>query len=191
MGERTCSIEGCDRLAPSNRKGWCGPHYSRWITKGDPRAVMIRNPDRTPEERFWSKVDAGDCWQWTDSLVTGGYGVFRVGTRSVGAHRWAWEHLVGPIPSGLQLDHLCRNHGCVNPDHLEPVTQLENGRRGAVGARLRLRTHCNHGHEFTPENTAFYKANGSRSCRTCARTASRANYYKRKERTNAVPPLVL
>jgi hypothetical protein len=158
-------------------------HYSRWRTKGDPLAVMIREPNRSEWDRFWSKVDVGDCWQWTDSLAIEGYGSFRVGDRSIRAHRWTYEHLVGPIPAGLQLDHLCKNRGCVNPDHLEPVTQQENIRRGAQGAYLRARTHCPSGHAYTPGNT-YVQAKGTRSCRECARRATRA--YQRRARILAL-----
>jgi hypothetical protein len=179
MGERICAVQGCGRVAPSNRRGWCSVHYSRYLTKGDPQAPMVWDSTVTTEDRFWSKVDAGDCWQWTDSLATNGYGAFRTPSGSVRAHRWAYEHLVGPIPDGLQLDHLCRNRGCVNPDHLEPVTLGENVRRGAAGAHLRARTHCPQGHEYTPENT-YVRAGNRRRCRECDRAACRANYYKRR-----------
>ena len=81
------------------------------------------------EVRFWSQVNkAGDCWEWTGSLRRG-YGRFKTGRTSVTAHRFSYEHMVGPIPEGLELDHLCRNTACVRPDHLEPVTRLVNVRR--------------------------------------------------------------
>lgn len=130
----------------------------------------------TIEERFWAKVEkAGpdECWVWTGYL-TRGYG--QVGNTR--AHRFSYEQLVGPIPDGLQLDHLCRNRACVNPAHLEPVTSRENTLRGenqvAVNAR---KTHCNHGHEFTPENT--YMAPRGRECRECHRRWNR-EYRARK-----------
>lgn len=91
-------------------------------------------------ERFWSKVDAsGDCWEWTAGVNNRGYGYFHVavGQSPVGAHRFAYEQLVGPIPDGLVIDHLCRNPPCVNPDHLEPVRFRENLMRGGVGVKNR------------------------------------------------------
>ncbi len=107
---------------------------------------------RPLEERFWEKVDAsGDCWEWTASCQPSGYGQISIGhDGTLLAHRVAWELLVSPIPIGMQLDHLCRNKRCVNPDHLEPVTWQENLRRGAPGAadQLRGRTHCKWGHSL-------------------------------------------
>lgn len=90
-----------------------------------------------PQVRFWAKVDAsGDCWEWTGALHWFGYGMFRVLGRTVTAYWFAYTTLVGPVPVGLELDHLCRSQRCVNPDHLEPVTHAENIRRGRWG-RLR------------------------------------------------------
>lgn len=88
----------------------------------------------TLAERFWPKVDAsGDCWEWTGARNPEGYGRIGAGRRgsaTLHAHRVAWELLVGPVPAHLELDHLCRNPRCVNPDHLEPVSRTENIRRG-------------------------------------------------------------
>lgn len=122
--------------------------------------------------RFWAKVEKTDtCWFWTASRTTAGYGKVAVQQSViVSAHRFAYELLIGPIPLGLQLDHLCRQRLCVNPWHLEPVTNAENSRRGAKG---RLVTHCVHGHEYTPENTRI-RSNGRRGCRECERERGRA-----------------
>ena len=90
-------------------------------------------PRKTVEERFWGKVNKNapnGCWEWTAGLFGNGYGHFWTSVRWVGAHRWAYEALVGPIPEGLELDHLCSNRKCVNPAHLEPVTHKENTLRG-------------------------------------------------------------
>lgn len=81
-------------------------------------------------DRFWAKVEpAGSCWAWTGHRQPNGYGQFTQNQVVVYAHRWSYEHFIGPIPEGLHLDHLCRNPWCVKPHHLEPVTQAENNRR--------------------------------------------------------------
>jgi hypothetical protein len=120
-------------------------------------------------DRFWAKVEIGLCWQWTATTNGCGYGTFSIDGRSRYAHRLAWDLLVGPIPAGHDLDHLCRNTLCVNPDHLEPVTRAENLRRGHVGGdrHNRMKTHCLHGHPFDASNTYLYR--GRRLCKACQR----------------------
>jgi len=143
--------------------------------------VTGRPPTPAPE-RFWPKVDlhgTGGCWLWTAGKDRAGYGVFRdESSRQVGAHRWAYLHLVGPVPGGLELDHLCRNPPCCNPAHLEPVTPRENKMRGIGASAVNAaKTHCIHGHEFTPANT-YVTPEGHRSCRTCHREAKARHQAK-------------
>lgn len=139
-------------------------------------------------ERYWSKVTvtgAGyetPCLTWTAGATWDGYGSFRFEGRDRVAHRVAYEVIVGPVPEGLVLDHLCRNRACVNWTHLEPVTAAENCRRGyGVGVINAAKTHCAHGHPFDQANTLRTKS-GERRCRACNRRAALA--YKRRQREN-------
>jgi len=134
-----------------------------------PRAV------RPLADRFWPKVarrGSDECWPWLASTNGVGYGQIargRAGTGMIGAHRVAYELLVGPIPAGLHLDHLCRNTLCVNPAHLEAVSARTNIRRGVAPSIARSRADaCPHGHPFTPENTHI-TPRGYRQCRECGR----------------------
>lgn len=136
----TCAVPGCT-IHEQTRQHMCEMHYRRWRrngTAGQPGSLLIRGDDLT---RFWSYVDdingtppklvewLGPCWLWTGCINDKGYGSVRLGRRSIGAHRLGYQLLVGPIPSGLDLDHLCRVTRCVRPGHLEPVTRSENSHR--------------------------------------------------------------
>lgn len=131
------------------------------------------------EARFWAKVEKTDtCWLWTGCVLRNGYGQAWDGTGRDYAHRISYELANGPIPDGLQIDHLCRVRHCVNPAHLEAVTMPTNILRGVSPAALNARkTHCVRDHEFTPENTATTAT--QRVCRTCKRDTQR-QYRERK-----------
>jgi hypothetical protein len=135
--------------------------------------------------RFFRYVyKKGACWSWRGPIGRNGYGTFseRVKGKHQArlAHRWAYEHMVGPIPAGLHLDHLCRRRDCVNPVHLEPVTARENLLRGNGFAAINARkTHCPHGHEYAPENLLTTKS-GGRSCKTCHRDRERVRHAMKK-----------
>ena len=141
---------------------------------------MLIHP--TPEQRFWSKVDkSGDCWTWQGSFSRS-YGQFSLRHRkSVRAHRFAYELESGPIPAGLQIDHLCRNRACVNPAHLEAVTARVNTLRSdAITARLARRTQCGKGQPYDEANTR-HEGGNRRRCRTCDRLRMRERYYRNIE----------
>ena len=123
--------------------------------------MQRQNSPFTVEERvaaFWAKVDRSGgpeaCWPWTASKNAWGYGAFSLERKSMGAHRFAYELLVGSIPDRLTLDHLCRNRACVNPHHLEAVSDRTNILRGqGQSARNALKTHCPQGHPYDLFNT--------------------------------------
>ncbi len=118
--------------------------------------------------RFWEKVErTTSCWNWTGAKNVEGYGLAWFNSKLCSAHRISFLLSGNTIPVGMNLDHLCRNRGCVNPEHLEPVTQRVNTLRGeSFAAKRAKQTHCVNGHEFTLENTRM-KNNGTRQCRAC------------------------
>lgn len=129
--------------------------------------------------RFWSKVDilSSGCWEWQGAKGRDEYGRFWWQGYTLLAHRVAYETLVGPIPIGLEADHLCQNRSYVYPAHLEPVTRQENTIRGKSD-------YCPQGHPYSEENTYWYtEANGSawRSCRTCHRDKELIRYHRRRQ----------
>lgn len=149
-------------------------------TLTDPFATVHKKDIKNKAgQRFWSKVDtAGDCWLWTGALGRDGYG--RIG---VGPHKTALAHRVSlvmagvPLVPGLVTDHLCRNRACVNPAHLEQVTDGENSRRGDTGLHLRLRTSCPAGHPYDAENTRLIRG-GYRKCIACEKASNAARVRK-------------
>lgn len=125
-----CRVDGCD--SPVIAVELCNNHYRRFKRYGDPTAGRATPGSRTTEARFWGKVDKngpGGCWLWTDVPNGAGYGTFRVGSKIVMAHRYVLT-LAGQSPAdSMTVDHLCRVRLCVNPAHLEEVTNAENLRR--------------------------------------------------------------
>ena len=134
------------------------------------------------DDRFWSFVHTepnSGCWIWCGARHQRGYGSFYADGVVHRAHRWAFEHFRGPVPANLVIDHRCRNPSCVNPDHLEPVTQRTNVLRGgAPAAGQHQQTRCVHGHALVGANV-YTKPNGARQCKTCRR-ATDARRYRRK-----------
>jgi len=128
---------------------------------------------------FWPKVDKtdGGCWEWLASKNIYGYGLYRNRGKQFMAHRWAYEQTIGPIPEGLDLDHLCRNRACVNPAHLEAVDRRTNLLRGeTLTARNAAVTHCPRGHEYSGDNVRHRltkRGTPVRFCRACSREKAR------------------
>lgn len=142
-----------------------------------------------PFERRMKKVTiaANGCWHWTGTILNGGYGQLSHGGEAWLAHRFFYTEMVGPIPEGLHLDHVCHNNSdcsagngclhrrCVNPEHLEPVTRQVNTSRGRSANSLK--THCPQGHEYSTENT-FITSKGHRLCRACGHERSVNRKYQ-------------
>ena len=136
--------------------------------------------DRFPPLADFIEV-TGFCWNWIGHISVYGYGRVYVAGEKFQAHRLIYQILVGEIPKGLGLDHLCRNRKCVNPDHLEPVTNAVNVYRGfCLSAKNRLKTECKHGHPYDEENTYWRTFKKGRDCRTCRRGYSFLRYRANK-----------
>lgn len=178
---------------PVRARGLCNTHYYYNRRHGTlPPIVAV---DRVA--RFWARVDRSGggsaCWPWTAAINGNGYGSTAWKGRICTPHRIAYELLVGPIPDGMDLDHLCHTRDqfcrggktcphrrCANPAHLEPVPGLVNVMRGrSPHAEAARQTHCAQGHEFTPENTRIYPSRKQRVCLTCKRSAARETQQRK------------
>jgi hypothetical protein len=166
-------------------------------SKRRPRKFGAYGPAaRSAAERFWERVvkrGPDECWGWKGFVQINGYGTYKhKAFTTVAAHRIAYELTYGPVPRHLQMDHLCRNRGCVNPNHVEPVTQQENIRRGTgISVLNAAKTHCPKGHVYAGKNVRI-SPKGYRFCRECARVHSEEFRQKKRADTvqicNAQPP---
>ncbi len=162
---RYCEVGQCEREIGHGARGMCHMHYQRWKRHGDPeyqRPSLLNMRGPIPADR----VDLGPCWIWEGRLNANGYGPYAA----------QYIKYRGPVPDGLDLDHLCRVRACCNPWHLEPVTHRENIRRG-VGHGTE--TECPSGHSYATANTRIAE-NGDRICRACHREWERNHRKKLK-----------
>lgn len=142
--------------------------------------------------RFISKVNKNsgkffngiECWEWTAGKDTGGYGLFDLDQKSIKAHRFSYEYFIGSIPDDMFIDHMCKNHPCVNPNHLRIVTPRINAIENNCGptAINFLKTHCIRGHEFTKENTYIVRGSNVRQCKKCHNISSLERYHNKKNK---------
>lgn len=173
-----CVVDNCGRAVVA--RGMCNMHYRRWWRS------QPRKPRPSALERFMEKIDrSGDCWVWLAKSGEDGYGRFycgggRLNARYTLAHRFSYEAFVGPIPDGLEIDHLCRNRACVNPEHLEAVTHSVNVWRGDAPLRNRLKTHCPNGHPYDEQNTLLEQQGRARRCRICRRKRVQARRARKR-----------
>ena len=155
------------------------------MTDTESKKVELKPCPKVMPLRFAMKVDfVGDCWIWKGAKQSSGYGHLLIDGKDVLAHRFSYPFQYGGIPSGMTLDHICRNRLCVNPYHLRPMTQKENNACGnSLPAINKRKTHCDHGHEFNEKNTRF-KSRKDGVRRECKKCHSIRNMKYEKEKKN-------
>ncbi len=177
-----CSVTNCTRLTRTKRL--CKMHYLRLWRYGPEYVTSPFRP--TLEERFWANVSKGPkCWTWLAGKNAKGYGYISVDGKNQLAHRVSYTLENGPIPSSYELDHLCRQPDCVRASHLEPVTHLENVRRGQAGKinnHSSRKTHCPKGHPYDDANIYVFRRH--RACRTCHRHQVKESLRRLKDTSN-------
>lgn len=171
-----CASDYCDREAV--KRGYCTSCYGRGWRSGQWPPPPPKTTTHLPlKERLLARSvrDENGCLRWTGALDGKGYGRIylgggKAGARITGTHQAAYREWVGPIPDGMEIDHLCKVTDCLEPTHLEAVTHRENILRSDnFAGRFARQTHCKYGHEFTPENTYVPLKRGGRHCRECHR----------------------
>lgn len=191
-----CSIPDCDN--PAAAHSWCRKHWYRWRRHGDPAFTKRAAPrwtKRTPAiERFLAKIAVSGtppyCWEWLGARdKRSGYSIF-ASPEGQSGHRFAYAYFVDPcLPDTLTIDHICRNHGCVNPAHLEAVPSGVNVLRGlGLSAMNARKTHCKRGHPFDEANTKR-DWRGNRMCGACYVASYKRSNAKQRQRRQASHPL--
>jgi len=175
-------------------KGLCSSHYmTQYMTERVQSGRTPRSYGGDPTNRFWQKVNKqgpshdnyitgeplAPCWDWDSGLNRLGYGLFKLHPKNVSAHRFSFELLRTEDISELELDHLCKNRKCVNPEHLDPVTHQEHMRRQAE--EVFNRPLCINGHDWQSEGTYFFTPSGGRKCWVCRRIT--LDKYNRKSKS--------
>lgn len=155
-----------------------------------PHTPFYLQTTESDRARFWAKVDKtpghgpwGNCWLWTSNAQGIGYGLFKWQRNNILAHVMSYRMVQGEVPLGLEVNHMCHTRGCVNPDHLEAITHIENVRKGLT--HNAVKTHCSKGHEFSPANTRVRTIRGKfykRVCAECEKPAKHRYYLAARER---------
>lgn len=197
--EKPCSFPECPFfVGPKCAKGLCMSHYAQH-RKGKPLTPLhsTRRPWHSPPRITFAESPCSEwglskglttpCHIFTGSKNKDGYGSVRIGTKTTGVHIYVWVQKNGPVPKGLEIDHICRVRPCCNADHLRAVTHQFNSTQNVVGSAPQLqaaKTHCPQGHPYDSANTARASKKGGRSCRQCKRDEGRRRRLKNKETTD-------
>ena len=137
-------------------------------------------------DRVLRRLDVSDCWEWKLCVDKNGYGITHAGSstdgslKTVKVHRFVYQQMVGPIPEGMDIDHLCVNRKCANPDHLRPLAKPDHGRLSPGGMINKRKTHCPSGHSYS-EFGYTERNSGCRKCKVCSNARRKARYIRTRD----------